>query len=94
MSIDVTWKAFDREKHYRGVVQQQGRVKVDADFNENAVLPDLPKPDEPLNCTFQKREAKDIECRLTEHGRVADLGKCLIDICPIYQTWESLRSRT
>lgn len=57
---------------------------------------DLPKSNEPLNCAFQRRDmgAKKIECVLTESGssnvlfRVVERDACLIDICPMYQTWK------
>jgi len=35
MKGDFTRFTFDRSKHYRGVVMQQGRVTLDADWNEN-----------------------------------------------------------
>jgi hypothetical protein len=35
MKGDFTRSTFDPKKHYRGVRQQQGRVQVDADWNEN-----------------------------------------------------------
>jgi len=31
---DYSRKTFNREKHYSGVLMQQGRVQVDADWNE------------------------------------------------------------
>jgi hypothetical protein len=31
---DYSRKTFNREKHYSGVQMQQGRVQVDADWNE------------------------------------------------------------
>src|SRR3989304_3049191 len=35
MKGDFTRFTYDRSKHYRGVVIQQGRVQLDADWNEN-----------------------------------------------------------
>ncbi|MBX3238400.1 MAG: hypothetical protein KIT80_06405 [Chitinophagaceae bacterium] len=34
MASDISRKLFDRKKHYSGVISQQGRVSLDADFNE------------------------------------------------------------
>src|SRR6266487_3287289 len=34
MQADITRNTFDRTKHYSRVLKQQGRVEVDADFNE------------------------------------------------------------
>jgi hypothetical protein len=34
MTADLTRSTFRRERHYRGVVMQQGRVQLDADWNE------------------------------------------------------------
>ena len=34
MATDISRKLFDKTKHYSGVVQQQGRVTLDADMNE------------------------------------------------------------
>lgn len=34
MKSDLTRDSFDQAKHYRGVQQQQGRVQLDADWNE------------------------------------------------------------
>jgi hypothetical protein len=59
---------------------------------------DLPSHDSPLKCAFQRRDkgAKKIECALTESGssqvlfRVVERDPCLIDICPMYQTWKLL----
>ena len=56
----------------------------------------LPKPNEPLNCAFQRRDmgAVKIECALTESGssnvlfRVVERDACLIDICPMFQAWK------
>lgn len=36
MKGDITHRTFQRPKHYDRVLQQQGRVTVDADFNEQA----------------------------------------------------------
>ena len=62
---------------------------------------DLSKINESLNCAFQRRDkgAKKIECVLTESGsssllyRVVERDACLIDICPIYQTWKLLKDK-
>ena len=35
MKGDFTRNTFDHKKHYRGVLMQQGRVQLDADWNEN-----------------------------------------------------------
>ena len=59
-------------------------------------MTDLPQKDNPLNCSFQRRDkgAKNIECSLTENGQstplftMVDRDKCLIDICPLYQGWK------
>lgn len=59
---------------------------------------DMPGEGEPLNCAFQRRDkgAKKIECVLTDSGatnvlyRMVDRDPCLIDICPIYQTWKKV----
>ena len=34
MGSDITRKTFHRKKHYRKVRMQQGRVSIDADYNE------------------------------------------------------------
>src|SRR6478735_6933381 len=34
MPGDFSRKTFDRKKHYSGVLMQQGRVQLDADWNE------------------------------------------------------------
>src|SRR5205809_6085673 len=34
MASDISRKLFDAKKHYSGVIMQQGRVSLDADFNE------------------------------------------------------------
>ena len=59
---------------------------------------DLPGKDEPLNCAFQRRDkgAHNVECVLTDYGgsnilyRMVDRDPCLIDMCPIYQTWKKV----
>ena len=38
MKADVSRNTFVREKHFSGVVMQQGRVSVDADFNEQQAI--------------------------------------------------------
>ena len=38
MKGDFTRKTFDRPKHYSGVLMQQGRVQLDADWNENLAI--------------------------------------------------------
>ncbi len=38
MKGDFTRQTFDRSKHYRGVVMQQGRVQLDADWNESRAI--------------------------------------------------------
>lgn len=38
MKGDFSRRTFDRKKHYRGVLMQQGRVQVDADWNEQVHL--------------------------------------------------------
>src|SRR6266511_5931767 len=38
MKGDFTRTTFGRSKHYRGVVMQQGRVQLDADWNENLAI--------------------------------------------------------
>jgi hypothetical protein len=40
MSGDYSRKRFDPEKHYQGVLRQQGRVDLDADWNEYVDLQD------------------------------------------------------
>ncbi len=40
MKGDFSRQTFDRKKHYRGVFMQQGRVQVDADWNEQVHLED------------------------------------------------------
>lgn len=35
MKGDFTRNTFNPRKHYRGVLMQQGRVQLDADWNEN-----------------------------------------------------------
>jgi hypothetical protein len=34
MPGDFSRKTFDKKKHYSGVLMQQGRVQLDADWNE------------------------------------------------------------
>lgn len=38
MPGDYSRKTFNRKKHYRGVLMQQGRVQVDADWNEQLYI--------------------------------------------------------
>ena len=38
MKADLTRLTFDPAKHYRGVHQQQGRIQLDSDWNEQAAL--------------------------------------------------------
>ncbi len=38
MKADISRISFDRAKHYAAVVQQQGRVQLDADWNEQAAI--------------------------------------------------------
>ena len=38
MKGDFTRDTFDRTKHYSSVLMQQGRVQLDADWNEQARL--------------------------------------------------------
>jgi hypothetical protein len=38
MKSDLTRETFQRQRHYRRVVQQQGRVPIDADWNEQAEI--------------------------------------------------------
>ena len=38
MPGDYSRKTFDRKKHYRGVLMQQGRVQLDADWNEQLAI--------------------------------------------------------
>jgi hypothetical protein len=38
MMGDISRKTFDPRKHYSGVLQQQGRVQVDADWNEQLAI--------------------------------------------------------
>ncbi len=38
MKADLTRETFQRERHYRRVIQQQGRVPIDADWNEQAEI--------------------------------------------------------
>ena len=52
---------------------------------------DLPKSNEPLNCAFQRRTKKKILCGLTQE--LSNLDPCLIDICPMYQTWKLLKEK-
>ena len=40
MKGDFSRQTFDRKKHYHGVLMQQGRVQVDADWNEQVHLED------------------------------------------------------
>src|SRR5213080_3334408 len=37
-SVDISRKLFQPAKHYAGAVYQQGRVTLDSDQNENAML--------------------------------------------------------
>ena len=50
----------------------------------------LPKKDEPLNCAFQRRQDNKIWCALTSQMKY---DPCLIDICPMYQTWKLLKTQ-
>ena len=47
MSGDYSRKRFNPEKHYQGVLRQQGRVDLDADWNEYV---DLHRCRGPLRC--------------------------------------------
>ncbi|MEQ8163551.1 MAG: DUF6519 domain-containing protein, partial [Smithellaceae bacterium] len=38
MKGDFTRLTFDRKKHYRGVLMQQGRVQLDSDWNEQVQI--------------------------------------------------------
>src|SRR5438067_12970544 len=38
MTSDISRSTFDPKKHYVGVVMQQGRVQVDADWNEQQAI--------------------------------------------------------
>ena len=38
MKVDITRQTFRARNHYRGVLQQQGRVQLDADWNEQVLL--------------------------------------------------------
>src|SRR5262245_52295638 len=38
MPGDYSRKTFDRKKHYSGVLMQQGRVQLDADWNEQLAI--------------------------------------------------------
>ncbi|MFC7737919.1 DUF6519 domain-containing protein [Roseomonas sp. GCM10028921] len=38
MSIDISRRTFDRRKHFSAVLMQQGRVQVDADWNEQGAI--------------------------------------------------------
>lgn len=40
MKSDTTRSTFNRSKHYRGVLMQQGRVQLDADWNEQIDITD------------------------------------------------------
>ena len=40
MRGDYSRKRFDPEQHYSGVFQQQGRVALDAEWNEQAAIQD------------------------------------------------------
>lgn len=40
MSIDISRKRFDASRNHKGVVMQQGRVQLDADWNENVEIRD------------------------------------------------------
>ncbi len=62
-------------------------------------MSDLPKPDEPLNCAFQRRQdKKKILCAVTVRGAgsmmlsAANYDLCLIDICPLYQTMKMVKT--
>jgi hypothetical protein len=38
MAADLSRSTFDRSRHYAGVLMQQGRVQLDADWNEQAAI--------------------------------------------------------
>src|SRR5579859_6486628 len=38
MAADLSRSTFDRIRHYAGVLMQQGRVQLDADWNEQAAI--------------------------------------------------------
>jgi hypothetical protein len=38
MKGDFTRLTFDKKKHYRGVLMQQGRVQLDSDWNEQVQI--------------------------------------------------------
>ena len=38
MKGDFTRLSFDKRKHYRGVLMQQGRVQLDSDWNEQVQI--------------------------------------------------------
>jgi hypothetical protein len=67
-------------------------------MSSEVIQTDLPGKDDPLNCAFQRRDkgANKIECVLTDRGsanilyRMVDRDQCVIDICPIYQTWKKV----
>ena len=69
-------------------------------FKESDYQTELPKYNEPLKCAFMRRFSETrIRCGLTgvgEYGGV--VGKvftsydaCMIDICPLYQSWKLLK---
>ncbi|MHA2394852.1 MAG: hypothetical protein ACXAEX_23225 [Promethearchaeota archaeon] len=65
----------------------------------------LPKPDEPINCAFQRRynlPFNQILCGITTREDQTDVftsdlvtryDPCLIDICPMFQAWKILMER-
>jgi hypothetical protein len=57
---------------------------------------DMPKPDEPLVCSFQRRyPSGNIKCALTARQGTLPLDTyfdpCSIDTCPMFQTWKLLK---
>ena len=57
----------------------------------------LPKPDQPLICAFQRRfnNPYRVQCAVTAIGdggiisrAFANYESCRIDICPMYQNWQ------
>jgi Zn finger protein HypA/HybF involved in hydrogenase expression len=83
-------------------LKEQKKPEMRAQVNETASWKSehqtqLPNPDEPLICAFQRRFSTPyrIQCAVTAIGgggiisrAFANYEKCLIDICPMYQNWK------
>ena len=77
--------------------QDDGSIVCGDCLGKNEQQTQLPKPDQPLVCAFQRRFSNPyrVQCALTGIGAegvisraFANYDPCFIDICPNYQNWK------